>query len=131
MIYTNYNPVKIRKALIEEVKRLGLSKNVFSQNRPKAYEKMNDFAVVKVSSGVRDNQAYGDATCRIELYVKCLQDGTANEVKMEAMIEKMDNIKPKIGPYHFSSDSIISMGTDDFGFSMSAIIISTIIEQIN
>lgn len=131
MIYTNYNPVKIRKALIEEVKRLGLSKNVFPQNRPKAYEKMNDFVVVKVATEIRDDNAYGDTVCRIELYVKCLQNGTENENRMEAMIDKIENMRPKIGPYNFSADTIIPLGTDGYGFSMSTIIISTIIERVN
>jgi hypothetical protein len=131
MIHKNYNPVKIRKALIEEVKRLGLSKNVFPQNRPKTYDKMQDFVVVKVSSGVRDNNAYGDTTCRIELYVKCAQNGIENETKMEKMTEKIEEFNTKIGPYHFFADSIIPMGSDDYGFSMSAVIIPAIIERVN
>lgn len=131
MIHKNYNPVKIRKALIEEVKRLGLSKNVFPQNRPKTYDKMQDFVVVKVSSGIRDNNTYGDTTCRIELYVKCRQNGIENEPKMDEMIDKMLDFDTKIGPYHFSADSIIPMGSDDYGFSMSAVIIPAIIERVN
>lgn len=131
MIYKNYNPVRIRKALIEEVKRIGLSRNVFSQNRPKTYDKMTDFVVVKVSSEVKDENAYGDTVCRIELYAKCLQNGIENETKMETMIDKMEEFKANIGPYYFYAGSIIPMGSDDFGFSMSAVIISTIIERVN
>lgn len=116
---------------MEEVKHLGLSKNVFPQNRPKTYDKMQDFVVVKVSSGVRDDNAYGDTICRIELYVKCLQNGIENEAKMEKMTDKMEEFKIQIGPYHFFADSIIPMGSDDYGFSMSAVIISTIIERVN
>lgn len=131
MIYKNYNPVKIRKALIAEVKRLGLSKNVFPQSRPKTYEKMQDFVVVKVSSGVRDRNAYGDTTCRIELYAKCIQNGVENETKMETMVDKMEEFSTKIGPYHFSVDNIIPMGSDNYGFSMSAAIVTIIIERVN
>lgn len=131
MIYDNYIPSRIRAALSDEVKRIGLSKNVFPQNRPKNYDKMNDFVVVKVSSEVRDNNSYGNTVCRIELYVKCLQNGIENEVKMETMMDKMKNFQPKVGPYYFAADSIIPMGSDDYGFSMSAIIIKTIIQRMN
>lgn len=131
MIYKNYNPTRIREALIEEVRRLGLSKNIFPQTRPKIYDQMTDFVVVKVSSGIRDNNTYGDTICRIELYVKCLQDGTENDIKMGSMIDKMEDFKASIGPYHLFPNSIIPMGSDGYGFSMSAIIISAIIERVN
>ncbi|WP_459187305.1 hypothetical protein ACGE0T_14345 [Parabacteroides sp. APC149_11_2_Y6] len=131
MIYKNYNPVRIRKALMDEVKRLGLSKNIFSQNRPKTYEQMNDFVVCKVSTGVRDQNAYGDTSCRIELYVKSLQNGLENENKMGKMTDKLEGFKAYESPYHFFVDSIIPMGIDGYGFSMSAVIISTVIERVN
>lgn len=131
MIYKNYNPANIREALTSEVKRLSLSKNIFSQTRPKVYDTMDDLVVVKVSTGVRDQNAFGDTSCRIELYAKNLQNGTENEAKMKAMIDKLDGFKAKVGPYHFSLDSIVPMGSDGYGFSMSAVIISTIIERVN
>lgn len=131
MIYKNYNPVNIRQALISEAKRLNLSKNVFSQTRPKTYDTMGDFVVVKVATGVRDQNAFGDTSCQIELYAKSLQNGTENDTKMKTMIDKLEGFKAKVGPYHFSPDSIIPMGSDGYGFSMSAVIISTIIERVN
>lgn len=131
MIYKNYNPVNIREALMSEVKRLGVSKNVFPQSRPKAYDKMNDFVVVKVSSGVRDDNAYGDTICRVELYAKCRQNEIENEAKMKSMIEKMESFQPRIGPYHLSPNSILPLGNDGYGFSMTAIIITTIVERVN
>lgn len=131
MIYKNYNPAAIRESLIKEVKRLGLSDNVFPQNRPKIYDNMTDFVIVKVSSGIRDENTFGSTICRIELYVKCLQNGIENEAKMKTMIDKMEDFKPKIGPYHLFADTIIPLGSDDYGFSMSAIIVNIIIERVN
>lgn len=129
----NLDIQKIEKALADAVKAGSISDNIFQGQRPNTVtDGMADFIVVSVPSAVSDQAAYGQCTCRIEVFVKNLSSGLKNSSKFSIIFSKLNNIFPiKHNNYLFDIfPSIIPLGNDGNGFFVQAVNIQTLIKNI-
>lgn len=129
----NYDIQKIEQVMADAVKAGGLSENVFQGQRPNTgTEAMNDFIVVLVPTPLVDQAAYGQCSCRIEIFVKNLSKGLKNSPRLSVIFTKLNNIFPiKHKDYLFDIyPTMIPLGNDNNGFHVQAVNINTLIKNI-
>lgn len=110
----NYNIVKLTEVLYRAME--GVSKHVFTTNRPKVHSKMEDFIVVSFPNRVYDNLGTGNTNCVIELHARDTVKGQ-NLPRLSALQEKVYERLPidnEICTIH--SPVPVNVGADDVGF---------------
>jgi len=125
----DFDITTIEDAVIEIVRNLGVSKNVYA-NRPKVAEPASDFVVVGVD-GVDDRAAYGETTVSIDLFAKDI-DYVKNRKKLSVMYQKLRKGFPaSSGRMLFDTEwNVLGDTPDDFGFHARMIRIQTTIKAI-
>lgn len=110
----NYNIVRLTEVLYRAM--AGVSKNVFTTNRPKVHSRMTDFIVVSFPNMAYDNLGVGNTSCVIELHVR----DTANGQNLPRLSALQDEIYSRIPIDNdictIHSPRPVNAGADDVGF---------------
>lgn len=116
MLPNNFDITDVEKLFSDEVRKLGVSENVWN-NRPKATDdKISNFAVVKVSGGISDKAAYGDCRVVVYLFARDVKE-MKNSKKLSVMQKKLSNLPLWIEPLLINGKPrVIGDTADDFGF---------------
>ena len=112
----DFDITDIEKLISDEVRKLGVSANVWN-NRPKATsDTIADFVVVKVSGGISDKAAYGDCRVSIHLFARDVKE-MKNAAKLSIMQKKLEALPLWIEPLLIDGHPrIVGDTADDFGF---------------
>ena len=126
----DFDITDIEKVFADTIRDLGVSDHVWN-NRPKVVDdSINDFAVVKVSGGVSDKNAFGQ--CRVALYLFARD---VREMKNSARLSYMqkaftDAMPMRIDKYIADhTPRYVGDSADDFGFHTRIISFSVIIKS--
>ena len=111
----------IEKLFADEVRKLGVSANVWN-NRPKAVsDSISDFVVVKVSGGITDKAAFGSARVAIHLFARDVKE-MKNAKKLSVMQKKLLDFPLWLEPLLIDGHPrIVGDTADDFGFHVRII----------
>ena len=110
----NYNIVRLTEVLYRAME--GVSENIFTTNRPKVHNKMQDFIVVSFPNRVYDNLGTGNTNCVIELHARDTVNGQdmPNLSALQEMVYERLPIDNEICIIH--SPTSVNAGADDVGF---------------
>ena len=124
----DFDITDIEKAVADAVRGLGVSANVWN-NRPKATDdKINDFAVVKVTGGITDKAAFGQTRIAVHLFARDVKE-MKNSKRLSVMQKALEGLPlwiesapqsesdPKVpGILIDGHPRIVGDTPDDFGF---------------
>lgn len=126
----DFDITDIEKAFADEIRDLGVSAHVWN-NRPKVTDdSINDFAVVKVTGGVSDKNAFGQ--CRVALYLFARDVKEMKNSKKLSAMQKMftEGMPMRLDKYIADhTPRYVGDTADDFGFHCRIISFSVIIKS--
>jgi hypothetical protein len=124
----DFDITAIEQEVLNAVKALNISKRVYV-NRPKSAPQAQDYVVVNVKGGVRDQAAYGECLIYIYLFAKDVEN-MKNGKKLSVMYQKLrQGLPPSTDKLLLDTEpNILGDTPDDFGFHARIINIKTIIK---
>lgn len=114
MIRNYYNTVDLLNVLYNAM--IGISSNIFTSNRPKESEAMDDLVVVAFPVRIVDRGGFGATSCRISLYARDNSHGEnlpVLKVMQEEVYKRLPIVTDK---YSITSPIPINAGSDGLGF---------------
>lgn len=84
----NFDPTRIEDTVIEAVKGLGVSANVFDDRPRSSTLDLTDFVVCKVTGSVSDQLTYGQCTVSVHLFARDVRN-MKNKEKLSIMQRKV------------------------------------------
>lgn len=125
----NVDIQKIESAAFGLISDAFISNNVFVGFRPRAYDSMDDFIVIRVNGGSTDELALGKSSLSIELYAKnagMLRDSERLSQMWSKICEAMEVAS---GPYIYSYLNTTPSIDDGNGFSFEIVNYTIIIKR--
>lgn len=124
----DFDITDIEQEMIDIVRSINVTSNIYC-NRQKSAPQCNDYAVVRVSGGVTDYDAYGTCSVVIELYARNINNAK-NAKKLSYMYKKLvEGLPASSGRYEWdTTPTVIGDTEDDYGFCVRIINLKTIIK---
>ena len=112
----DFDITDVERLISDEVRKLGVSANVWN-NRPKATsDTISDFVVVRVTGGIYDKAAFGECRVSVYLYVRDVKE-KKNSKKLSLMYQALKSLPLWIEPLLIDGHPrIVGDTADDFGF---------------
>ena len=127
----NYDIGAIENELWQAMKTAAVCPVIYANRRPTSTTTTSSaFIVVKSVTEIVDKYAYGKNICRIEVYTKSLgTTGVKDSANMSLYTKKVMAALPVVtDKYQFDYLSNISLGLDNTGYDVDAVIINVIIK---
>lgn len=110
-----FDAYNILKLLAEQLK--SANRRIYTTRPKLSPDKLNDFIVVSLPVTMRDYNAYGYTTCRIELYARDTKDGYENLEKLNEMKNKVMSLFPiRNGLFSGTEPQLLLSGSDSYNF---------------
>ena len=124
MTEPTYIIAEMMKELCTELK--GIAEGIMAGNRPSAGKEKDSFIVVRTSSNIGDHWAYQQMSVYVQIFVRNLQGGLPDYVKLERLSKKViehfpyvsyDKKHTNIWKWKASTPTLQITGDDNLGFS--------------
>lgn len=125
---TNADIIKIENVAFDLLMESGVSENVFTSSRPKAYTEMDDLVVARVSGSSADLKAISKSALSIEIYARnigVLRDSKRLSQMWEEVVEAIHGNK---NPYYFDYLNTTPTIDDGNGFNYMIVNFTLIIK---
>jgi hypothetical protein len=126
----DFDITDVEKAFADAIRELGVSTHVWN-NRPKVVDdSISEFAVVKVTGGISDKNAFGQCRVALYLYARDIKE-MKNSARLSVMQKTFtDGIPMRLGMYIADhTPRYVGDSADDFGFHCRIISFSVIIKS--
>lgn len=94
---------------------------VVAGHRPSSEEQHGEFLVVRTSSTIGEHNVYQQASLYVQIYVKNLEGGYENTVRLQELLDKVDEKFPKMSPdkrFAIKNPVLQISGDDQLGYSV-------------
>ena len=93
--------------------------NVFAGNRPSAGPELDEFLVIRTSSNFGDHNVYQQASVYVQIYVRNLENGLQNIMRLQELEDKVIEKFPIITERYVVKNPALQLsGDDELGFSV-------------
>ena len=124
----NLDIVPIENTLYDALTEQGVCENIFTGERPTAYDNMSEFIVVQVNANVRDRTAIGDTITGITIYVKDIAN-IRNSPRISEIYQSCVSVLPlNSGKYSYSFFNVTPTVKDGNNFFKLIINLRTLIK---